>query len=130
VNGAETGSYPVSISFDQPEIEGKTETSSNLFTQETSELEQIFNGLAKTWREATGGYSLTYRRYVHPSYQMILTLGKDVVPFILGKLQREPDRWFEALKALTSQNPAENAKTFDESVNCWLEWGKEKGFIS
>ncbi len=99
------------------------------YEDEKSEVEQIFNGLAKTWREATGGYSLTYRRYVHPSYQAILTLGKDVVPFMLRELQTKPDRWFEALKVLTGQNPAEKSKTFDDAVHCWLEWGKENGFI-
>jgi hypothetical protein len=99
---------------------------------ETSELEAVFNGLVKNWREATGGYSLTMRRYAHASYQSILALEpkKDVITLVLRELQQRPDRWFEALKALTKTNPAQNAKTFDETVQCWIEWGKMEKYIS
>ena len=96
------------------------------------ELEMVFKGLAKNWREATGGYSLTMRRYAHPSYQSILALEpkKDVISLILLELQQRPDRWFEALKALTKENPAKDGKTFDETVQCWVEWGKAEKYIS
>ena len=97
-----------------------------------AELETIFNGLAKNWREATGGYSLTMRRYAHASYQSILALEpkKDVISLILCELQQRPDRWFEALKALTKTNPAQDAETFDETVQRWIEWGKREKYIS
>ena len=97
-----------------------------------SDLEIIFNGLAKNWREATGGYSLTMRRYAHTSYQSILALEpkRDVISLILRELQQRPDRWFEALKALTNANPAQDAKTFDETVQRWIEWGKRGKYIS
>ncbi len=95
-----------------------------------AELQVIFRGLVDNWKSATGGYSLTYRRYAHPSYQAILTLGKrEVVPMILRELQQHPDLWFEALKVLTNKNPAANAKTFDEAVQCWVEWGKKENLI-
>jgi len=96
-----------------------------------SDLEKIFNGLAETWRKETGGYALTQRRYAHHSYQTILTLGKDAIPLILCEMQQRPDRWFEALKALTKgmENPAQNAKTFNEAVSCWIEWGKDRRLI-
>jgi len=107
-------------------VESKTESS------EQTELETIFNGLAKNWREATGGYSLTMRRYAHPSYQSILALEpkRDVISLILRELQQRPDRWFEALKALTKANPAQDAKTFDETVQHWVEWGKTGKYTS
>jgi hypothetical protein len=96
------------------------------------ELKTIFNGLAKNWREATGGYSLTMRRYAHASYQSILALEpkRDVISLILRELQQRPDRWFEALKALTKTNPAQDAKTFDETVRRWIEWGQREKYIS
>jgi len=90
----------------------------------TSDLEQIFNGLVKNWKEATGGYSVTARRYAHPSYQAILVLKEDVVPLILRELQQRPDWWFEALKALTKENPVTAGATFEEAVNAWIDWGK------
>lgn len=96
------------------------------------ELEIVFNGLAKNWREATSGYSLTMRRYANLSYQSILALEpkRGVISLILRELQQRPDRWFEALKALTKSNPAQDAKTFDETVQSWLAWGKSEGYIS
>jgi hypothetical protein len=98
------------------------------------ELETIFNGLAKNWREATGSYSLNMRRYSHPTYQaLMLALGKekieDVVPLILRELQRRPDMWFEALKVITKKNPAQDAKTFDDAVAAWISWGKSEKYI-
>ncbi len=91
---------------------------------EATELEQIFNGLVKNWKEATGGYSVTTRRYGHLSYQSILVLKEDVIPLILRELQQRPDWWFEALKALTKENPVAAGATFEEAVNAWIDWGK------
>jgi hypothetical protein len=88
------------------------------------ELEQIFNDLVKNWKEATGGYSVTTRRYAHPSYHAILLLKEDVVPLILQELQQRPDWWFEALKLLTKENPVKPGSTFEEAVNAWIDWGK------
>ena len=98
--------------------------------EDITEVGRIFEGLAESWRESTGGYSLTYRRYAHPSYQAILVLGKDSIPFILRELQQRPDLWFEALRLLTKENPAQNAKSFNDAVSCWLRWGKQNRFIS
>jgi hypothetical protein len=107
-------------------VEFSTESSDQV------ELEAIFNGLAKRWKEETGGYSLTMRRYAHPSYQSILALEpkKAVISLVLRELQQRPDRWFEALKALTKTNAAQDSKTFDETVQRWVEWGKAKTYIS
>jgi hypothetical protein len=99
-----------------------------------AELEIIFKGLAKNWREATGGFSLNMRRYTHETYQVLIhTLkredAKDVVPLILRELQQRPDMWFEALKTITQENPGKDSKTFDDAVRAWLNWGKVKRYI-
>jgi hypothetical protein len=126
---------PLSARFVFPQVDAKpidVAEEPKTKSADKVELETIFNGLAKNWREATGGYSLTMRRYAHGSYQSILVLEpkKDVISLILRELQQRPDRWFEALKALTNTNPAQNAKTFDETVQCWIEWGQRKNYIS
>ena len=92
--------------------------------EKTYELEQIFKGLVKSWQDATGGYSVTTRRYAHASYQAILVLKDDVVPLLLRELQERPDWWFEALKVLTKANPVKPGASFEEAVNSWVEWGK------
>jgi len=100
----------------------------------SSSLEKTFKGLAEQWQDATSTFSLNMRRYAHPTYQSLMhTLGKenirDVVPLILGELLQRPDMWFEALKVLTKENPAQNAKTFDEAVRAWIDWGKREHYI-
>jgi len=61
---------------------------------EKADLERTFNGLVEKWKMETEAYSLTYRRYAHPSYQTILALGKDVVPLILRELQHGRANFF------------------------------------
>ena len=35
----------------------------------------------------------------------IIGMGPAVVPLILSELEKEPDRWFWALEAITDENP-------------------------
>ena len=93
-----------------------------------AQLETIFNGLVKTWKAGTAGCSITPRRYAHASYQAILVLGPDVVPFILQELKDRPDWWFEALKVLTKSDPTKPTDNFSDAVKAWLQWGKEKNY--
>lgn len=94
-----------------------------------AELETIFKGLAKAWKEGTFGCSITTRRYAHSSYQAILVLGPDVVPFMLRELQERPDWWFEALKALTKADPTKPTDNFNDAVKAWLNWGREQRLL-
>jgi hypothetical protein len=94
-------------------------------------LETIFNGLVKKWKEETRGYSVTSQKYAHPSYQSILVLGPEVVPFILRDLQTNGGRWFEALKALTKRNDiTKPSDSYDDAVKAWIAWGKDNKLIS
>ena len=100
-------------------------------SQDAVELEGIFNGLAATWSNETGAYSITSKRYAHPSYQAILTLGKDAIPLILKQLREKPDMWFEALTALAKPkvNPVKPGDTFEEAINAWLKWGNDQKIL-
>jgi|SRR5208282_320171 len=95
-----------------------------------AELETIFNGLVKKWKEETGGYSLTSQKYAHPAYQSILVLGSEVVPFILRDLQTNGGRWFEALKALTKRDDiTKPSDSYEDAVKAWIAWGKDNKLI-
>jgi hypothetical protein len=107
----------------------KEASSENIATARTSGVEKIFSGLVKKWQDETLGFSVTTRRYAHPSYHAILLLKDDAVPLILRELQRRPDRWFEALKLLTRANPVAPGSTFEQGVSAWIRWGKENGKI-
>ena len=112
------------------DISGLEQISYNFVGQDDFELEQIFYNLVKNWKDATGGYSVTTRRYEHPSYLAILALKYDAVSLILRELQQRPDYWFEALKELTKDNPVKPNATFEEAVNAWIDWGRQRNLIT
>ncbi len=108
----------------------KTTPAPSVSDQSKAELEAIFSGLAKIWRDSTGGFSTTTRRFTHPTYKAILRLGPEVVPLILRELQQSPDWWFDALEFLTGENPTKPADQFAAAVEAWIAWGKSTKHIS
>src|SRR5436309_15549865 len=64
-----------------------------------------FRALAAQWKAETAFLSSTSAMAAHPAYQAIIALGPPVVPLLLQDLQREPAHWFEALKAITGEDP-------------------------
>jgi hypothetical protein len=94
----------------------------------------VFMSLAEKWIKETGTSSLVGKRYSHPAYVALLELGKldrnTALTAILKELKTRPDRWFDALRTLSRENPAEDAKTPDESIKYWLEWGYQMRLIS
>ncbi len=92
-------------------------------------VEEIFRELADEWDEAIGDASTIANRFMHRAYQHIIGLGPDAVPLLLRELEREPDYWFWALTAITRENPVRSGASFDEAVEAWLAWGREKGKI-
>jgi hypothetical protein len=67
----------------------------------------------------------------HPAYQAIITLGPPVIPLLLQDLQREPAHWFEALKAITGEDPVAPADwgRIPAMTAAWLSWGRARGLI-
>ena len=65
-----------------------------------------------------------------PSYQRIIGLGPAVVPLLLRELERAPDHWFWALKAITGADPVPPAARggIREKVRLWIEWGRQQGY--
>jgi hypothetical protein len=114
----------ISLEYILPDVELKRADVS-----EKAELETIFNGLSKIWKDATGGLSLTTRRFSHPTYKAILRLGPEAVPLMLKELQQRPDWWFDALEFLTKENPAKPTDSFEDAVSAWIDWGITKNLI-
>lgn len=94
-------------------------------------LERQFSVLAERWRSETGGFSVNDRRVVHPAYQEIIGLGPRVIPIILRELQVRPDYWFWALRALTRENPVNEADAgrMPRMTEAWLNWGRQHGHL-
>jgi hypothetical protein len=90
------------------------------------DLERIFAALVKNWRREIGGTSSSEKIVLSPSYQRIIGLGRAALPLILRDLERRPNHWSWALRAITGENPvpAEAAGDLEAAANAWLEWGR------
>lgn len=89
-----------------------------------------FYSLASEWKKSIGPTSSVADMAIHPSYQEIIGMGNDVVPFILRELEREPHHWFWALRAITGDDPVapENRGQIKKMTEAWVEWGRSEGY--
>lgn len=90
-----------------------------------------FRELVQRWQVDVGPVSSATEISMHPAYQQIIGLGPEVVPLILQELERTPDHWFWALKAITGIDPVEPNKRgrIDEMAEAWIRWGQEQGLV-
>jgi hypothetical protein len=98
--------------------------------QTKKNVERYFAFLAEKWYLETLHSSGYLDKVLHPAYQRIIGLGKDVIPFILRELQDEPSEWFWALRALTGEDPTteKTAGNREKLAEAWLNWGKKNGY--
>lgn len=94
----------------------------------SSPLEFEFRKLVDKWRKDTQHTSSIKKMVEHPSYQRIIEMGHDVLPLLFRELNARRDHWLVALNAITAEDPAPEGATFDEAVDAWLAWGREKGY--
>ena len=91
-----------------------------------------FKKQEKKWiRETLYSSSLT-DKYLHPSYARIIGMGLPVVPLILQSLEKEPNDWFYALRAITGANPvrSKDAGYMQKMSQAWLSWGRKRGLCA
>lgn len=91
-----------------------------------------FRELVRWWKADTELLSSPIEMAMHPAYQQIIGLGPEAVPLLLEELEKDPDHWFWALKAITGIDPVGPAQRgeFKEMTRAWVQWGREKGLIS
>ena len=89
-----------------------------------------FKRLAAIWKSETRFLSSTPKMAEHPAYQEIISMGDEVVPFILRELESKPDHWFKALRAITGAQPVPQADAGNVTLmtKAWLSWGREHGY--
>jgi len=95
-------------------------------------VQRSFYEHAERWKNETRHWSSLARRFAHPSYLRIVALAKystdnELERLILQELREDPDHWFDALTAITGDDPIQPNHGFDEAVEAWLEWGRKKG---
>lgn len=91
-----------------------------------------FNELASRWKAERSATSSSTCMAIHWAYQRIIGLGWDALPLILRELEKEPDQWFWALKAISGEDPVppENRGNMTEMRDAWLKWGRDKGLLN
>jgi hypothetical protein len=94
-------------------------------------LEERFLQQADKWERETRHLSSPTQKVMHPSYQAILGMGRDVVPLMLRDLAHHRREWFWALSYLTQDNPIkrEDAGRMDKMIAAWVNWGKERNLF-
>jgi len=100
-------------------------------TPEPASLSAQFQALANQWKAETALLSSTSALVAHPAYQAIIGLGPRVIPLLLRELEEEPVHWFEALKAITGEDPVppEHWGRIPAMAADWLAWGRSRGLI-
>lgn len=124
---------PVAISDDQRILSNRELDVFYSFESVTSyrlPLELRFLVLAYQWKRDNLFESSPWRMAAHPAYQCITGMGWQAVPLILQKLSRETDFWFEALTAITGEQPVPpvHAGDMEAMRQDWLHWGREHGY--
>ncbi len=96
----------------------------------SAQMETLFDDLARRWKEERGPSSSTTDLAMCPSYQRIIGIGPAVVPLLLRELERTPDHWFWALKAITGADPVPPAHRgkVREMAQDWIVWGRAQGY--
>jgi hypothetical protein len=92
--------------------------------------EELFQALAAQWRKETRHQSSVSQMAMHPAYQRIIGMGEAVVPHILKEMRQRGGHWLWALHAITGEAPASADANFHKTVQSWLQWGREKGYLS
>ena len=89
-----------------------------------------FFRLAAEWKRDTYWDSSVTQKILHPSYQRIIGMGSAAVLWLLESLRAEPDFWFDALTAITGEQPVplEHAGDMQAMANDWLAWGRRNGY--
>lgn len=94
-------------------------------------LQQRFRELANQWKAECALISSTNDMATNFAYQQIVGMGPDVLPILLEEMQREPDHWSWALRAITGENPVqpEHRGKLSLIAQDWIAWGKERGYL-
>lgn len=96
-----------------------------------SGTKELFVELANRWHEETDHLSSPSRITGNDAYLKIISMGNSVVPFILQDLQDRGGDWYLALRILSDNDPVPPEARGDvkQMKECWVRWGRDKGYI-
>ena len=86
-------------------------------------IETRFHLLADEWHAATDMLSSPRETAMHATYQQIIGMGAEALPFIFEDIHN--GWWFWALVAITGEDPAAGTTTHKDAVDKWEKWYSE-----
>lgn len=105
-------------------------------TSKSTVLAQIkardrFEELFQKWKSETALLSNANAIVSHPAYLAIIEMGESAVPFVLMKIQNDPQHLFYALFKMTGENPVPLAHAGDLAKMSadWIAWGRSKRYL-
>jgi hypothetical protein len=86
--------------------------------------------MAEEWKAETRTLSSITEMAIHPAYQRIIGMGPSALPYLLRRLESDPEQWFWALRAITGADPVkpEHRGRIGKMSGDWLDWARENGF--
>jgi hypothetical protein len=90
-----------------------------------------FHRLASEWSKEIQNVSSLTIMTEHLKYRQIVSLGWDVVPFLVVDLQRNRRYWLPALQEITGIQPFDRSDMGNgkRMMEAWTRWGKNKHYI-
>ena len=98
----------------------------------TQNLEEAFNQLAERWERETALHSNPDLIMAHPAFQQIVDIGTEALPFIFRRMERGIGHWYHPLEVMVNENPVpeEFKGDVERTDSAWLEWGRNKGYLT
>lgn len=90
-----------------------------------------FKRLTEQWRKERGSTSSIKEMVGCQSYLRIVNFGPKAITMLLWELQRQPDFWFAALRAITNDNPVLPSMrgNIKAMATAWIQWGVQNRYI-
>lgn len=88
-----------------------------------------FEELARQWENETALAAFASQKADHWAYQRIIELGEDALPLVIDRLEREPNHWFWALRAIVGTDVAVGERTVEGARVKWLKWAREQRLL-
>lgn len=92
-----------------------------------SEIEALVN----QWHDETDMISSPSRITSNRAYKRLIRIGPPAVPVILRDLLIRGGDWYDALEAITGENPIPNDASGDvpKMKAAWEAWGRRAGYL-
>jgi hypothetical protein len=101
-------------------------------SKKVQKTQDLFEELFQKWKSETALFSSATAIVSHSAYLKMILMGDVVIPFMLIKLQKDPQHLFTALYQITGENPVPYAHAGDlkKMTADWLNWGQTKGYLN